>query len=82
MRIRLGGKQWRVRFERIDGLCEHPPYRQISVDHRLKGRQRLEVIIHEALHACLPQLSEKEVTTAAADHARLLWNLGYRTEDA
>jgi len=33
------------------------------------------VALHEALHACLPDLAEDAIDTIAVDVARLLWRL-------
>ena len=45
---------------------------EIVVDSRITGEQALEIYIHEALHACLPDLSEEAVTDAARSIANLL----------
>lgn len=53
----------------------------VAVSSDLEGEELLEVIIHEALHAAFPDLSDDAdgpVETTAADLARLLWRLGYR----
>ena len=85
MRIKLRGKHWDFRFERIRdmrGYCEPPTKasKKIVVEQRLGGYEQLEVIIHEALHACHWDHCEEAIEETAADVARLLWNLGYRKE--
>jgi hypothetical protein len=42
--------------------------------------QRLDTTLHEAIHACRPELDEKCVTDLANDLSRLLWRLGYRRD--
>lgn len=51
---------------------------RVLIDDRLRGRARLETIIHEALHALNPTHSEEHVTQQASDIAKILWFLGYR----
>jgi hypothetical protein len=62
------------------GTCDAPntPGKAIRILSELKGRERLETIIHECLHAAGWELKEKSVTHAARDIARILWKLGYR----
>jgi hypothetical protein len=46
---------------------------------QLTGRKRLEIELHEGLHASLgPTISEESVTQTARDLAKVLWSLGYR----
>lgn len=45
----------------------------ILIDSRLKGEERLEVLIHEALHAANYSKSEKKVTKTAKKVARMLY---------
>lgn len=75
-------------FEEIDGMCcdsDNPPEgdeKSISISPRLSKRYRLEVLIHEMLHAEYPSIekgSEEEwVDEAAHNISSLLWRLGYR----
>jgi hypothetical protein len=51
------------------------------VDERLKGKKRLEIILHEGLHVIFPYLTEATIESAAADLARLLWADGWRKID-
>jgi hypothetical protein len=67
-----------------DGLCDHPetPYfREIWIRPDLKGERMIDVILHEILHAALPDLNEESVEETATDMAKILWELGYRNED-
>ena len=45
----------------------------------MHGEERLEVLIHEMLHAAYWDLDESAIEGAAADVARVLWRLGYRS---
>ena len=80
--------KFKIIFEDIDGLrcdTDNPPEEEeksISISPRLSKRYRLEVLIHEMLHAEYPSLkgsSEEEwVDEAARNISSLLWRLGYR----
>jgi hypothetical protein len=83
MRVRLGGKYWRLRFSAIND------YGDITDPGKAEGRlirigswqseeEQLDTIIHEALHASLPLLDESAVHATANDLSRLLWRLRYR----
>lgn len=79
----FSGKRWRiVADEHVDGYVDAPEFaddeRELYISAGLKGRRRLEVCVHEALHACHGGLPEKEVDGIARDVARFLWRLGYR----
>jgi|TARA_B100000214_G_scaffold143710_1_gene102780 hypothetical protein len=77
-----------IHIQDIDGLCcdsDNPPKdkeKSITISPKLKGRYRLEVLIHECLHAEYPSIdkcSEEEwVDTTAANISKLLWRLNYR----
>ena len=84
-----------VRVEEINGLCCYPEpdddEKSITISPRLRGCKRLDVIIHESLHAEFPSLREKLfsregadeeewVDAAATNIARLVWRMGYRCE--
>jgi hypothetical protein len=88
----IAGLKWLWRYTRLRGgangwtyLPDHKSplksIRKILIDERLTGRLRLEVEIHEAMHALFPQTSEESVTDAAKDVARILWALGYRIDE-
>lgn len=83
MVITILGKRWRLRFCRIkdDGECDPPdkPGKEIRINSRLRGLDKLEAIVHEALHAGnWLHRSEEAVTQEAHDMARVLWKLNYR----
>lgn len=87
VKMRLVGKTYRIKEVHPSsmpgslGECDHPKDRkkEIRVDKTLFGREKLEVMIHEALHACdYFKSSEKWVNAAARDISILLWKKGYR----
>lgn len=53
----------------------------IELDPRLKGRQRLEVLVHESLHHLFIDASEETVDATGRKIAALLWAQGYRRVD-
>jgi hypothetical protein len=87
-----------VRTEEIDGLCSYPESNNsktkafldshsdsdfsISISPKIKGKRRLEVIIHESLHAEFPSIAssteEDWVEAASSSISKLLWRMGYR----
>jgi hypothetical protein len=84
MRVRLGGKYWRLRF-----AANMKDYGDMVDPGKAEGRvirigtwqgeaDQLDTIIHEALHASLPLLDEAAVHATANDLSRLLWRLSYR----
>jgi hypothetical protein len=82
-RFHLNGLRWLWRYSPLrgsaDGWCDFAK-RKVLIHSRLKGRVRLEVECHEALHAILgPDIvSEECVTQTAKDLSRVLYSLGYR----
>ena len=86
MRITILAKRWNLRFapNMADrGDCDSPDCKQkgIRVLSTLKGEERLEVLIHEMLHAAGWHIDEEFVEQFAHDCARTLWRLGYRNTD-
>lgn len=59
--------------------AEKPPSEPIlEIDPRLRGRVRLETIIHEALHLACPWMMEPVVLKVARYIAMIVWHLEYR----
>lgn len=81
----IAGQPWTWRYSRLkgqaEGWCFSAPEHRIVIEERLRGQRRLEVEIHEAIHALFPQVSEEVVTGAAVDLRRILWSLGYRLRE-
>lgn len=86
MRIRIFNKFWRLRFApnmANRGDCDPPDQRgkEIRVLSSLHGEERLEVLIHEFVHAAGWHIDEEFVEQFARDAARGLWRVGYRNGD-
>lgn len=64
------GKQKVWGFAHSDGLIE--------VDERLKGKKKMEIIIHEAMHLLNPEDSEEEVVRKSVILTNTLWYEKYR----
>ncbi len=64
----------------IYGLCSPPSEkgRCISYYIGLKGERRLDVLIHEMLHACFWDIAEEGIQFGATSIAKALWRMGYR----
>jgi hypothetical protein len=84
MRITILGKRWALKFVpnlgedrgNIDG--PHKTHKAIRIWQGLKDQERLEVLIHEMMHAAGWHLEEEYVEEFADDLSRILWRLGYR----
>jgi len=86
MRIKVLGKLWQLRFApnmANRGDCDQPDQRgkEIRISSSLRGEQRLEVLIHEMVHAAGWHIDETFVERFAKDAARALWRLGYRNRN-
>ena len=62
------------------GVCDPPTAknRKIEISTEIKGKKELEVLLHEALHACHWDLDEEAVYESANDIANMLWKCGFR----
>jgi hypothetical protein len=85
VKLRILGRFWGLSFvsrlkDHSRGECDPPclPGKEIRVLSKLRGEERLEVLLHEMLHAAQWHLDEAYVEVIAADMARALWRLGYR----
>ena len=58
------------------GTCDEQD-REIEIKPTLKGEEELDCLIHEGLHACLPDLHDGAVNDTASSIAKLLIKLGY-----
>lgn len=83
MIVKIRGKEWVLRFckmpRKLRGLCDAPDTKgkTIKIESKLEGEEKLEVLIHEMLHAGLWDLAEEAVAELAVDLARELTRLGY-----
>ena len=89
--FKMLSRRWRLLFvPRLgeegagdDGQCDPPTAKNKAVRIRadLRGRERLETILHEAGgHAADWTKDEDTITEWAYDLSVLVWNLGYRRE--
>jgi hypothetical protein len=67
------GKQKVWGFAHSDGLIE--------IDERLKGKKKLEIIIHEVMHLLNPTDEEDEVVRKSVLLTNTLWHEKYRVVD-
>jgi len=74
-----------LHYLKLHGLCVMPDRFDpdgeefsITVDTRLKGRDKLDTLIHELLHAEHPDMSEEDVERTATNIASVLWGEGWR----
>ena len=82
MKVTIRGKRWDLQFVRLRknwGECDPPdkPGKAIRIRGSLKGRDRMNTIIHEVLHAGHWELKEDVVEELANDIERILTKLGY-----
>lgn len=87
IRIKILGKVWRLRYApnmANRGDCDPPQQagKEIRISSALRGEERLEVLVHEFLHAAGWHIDETFVERFARDAARALWRLGYRDQEA
>lgn len=86
MRITILGKRWNLIRGRCandeDGYCTPPDQagRTICIRPSLTGERRLEVEIHEMIHAAMWSLDEEFVEQMAKDLARNLTRIGYHLD--
>lgn len=67
-------KLWR---ENAQGLA-HQGEGLIEIDPRLKSRDSLNTTLHECLHLCFPNLSERNVRAVAHRITTVLWRDNWR----
>ena len=83
MRCRLRGKYYMLKFAKLErpllGLCDWDK-RTITICNQLGGELELDVVIHELLHACQPDIEEHAIDQTATDIARVLTRLGYQRQ--
>lgn len=87
-RFSICGKTWLWRYARLVGRAagwtiwpdekSKDQQLKILIDSSLRGSRRLEIEIHEFLHAANPSISEEHVAAQAKDLSSILFKLGYR----
>jgi hypothetical protein len=74
--VRLSTGKWRVVLRPCEGLTIYD--QTIVINTPRENEERLDTIVHEALHASNYKLTEAEVTRMANDISSVLWKAGYR----
>jgi hypothetical protein len=54
---------------------------EIHIDPRLKGKKKLEILIHEVMHLLNPRDSEEAIIKKSVTLCKILWKEGYREID-
>ena len=87
MRARFRGKVWEIvdthalpRGDFGDIDAPNRPGKRIRIRKGLPPAKRLEIEIHEALHACFWDIDEEGICESARDLARFLLRRGWRCE--
>lgn len=82
-RVFINGDRWRLKFCRTPkGLLGDCNYKTntIRVSERLSGEDRMDVILHELIHARWPDLHEDAVCEFASELAGILTREGFKEE--
>ena len=84
MRIKVGGKYWDLIFSKMKGdylgKCDAPhiPQKKIKISKDIEGKEELDTLLHELLHAADWWKDEEWVEQTADEIATVLWRLGWR----
>ena len=85
MRVELRGKRWSLEVVEYlqDGSCgsiapSDSPQKRILIALNQAPQDLLDTVIHECMHACLPDTAEEAVTETATDIAKVLHRMGCR----
>jgi hypothetical protein len=73
---KLGHRRSLGLWEQVDNRTS-----MITIDARLKGFQRLLIVLHEALHETCRDWTEEKVVDVSEFLARILWECDYRHVD-
>ena len=65
--------------EQAHGIAESDGI--IYIDPRLKGRKKMEILIHELYHLTNPEDTEEQIVEKSIAMTKMLWALGYRQVD-
>jgi hypothetical protein len=81
----FNGRKYHIDMEPYSGWCDTSKVADYLYmrfpDGIVKDFDSLDTVVHEALHACFPRMSEKIVTKTATSIAKFLWRLNYRKID-
>jgi len=85
MRVEIRGKRWSLEVVDYlqDGSCgsidpPDTPKKRILIARNQTPIDQLDTVIHECLHAAIPDLDEDCVTESSTDIASVLYRLGCR----
>ena len=62
----------------IHGLADQYP---LLIEERIRGKKKLEIMVHEMLHYIYKSQPEENIEKAAILITNTLWNEGYREVD-
>ena len=76
------GKKYKIFFRNPSnrthlGTCDYAA-KEIEVRPTLDSKDKLDVIIHESLHACFADIEDDAISETATTIANLLMKLGYK----
>lgn len=77
-------RKYNIYFGPLKGIADvsrNPTLSMFVRTVNLSEQTILNTTIHEALHACNWDKSEKKVNRTANDISRFLWRLGYRKQE-
>ncbi len=85
----FNGKKYNIKWKKPEkdtgGTCDDPSTcakdRNICISPSLNDKYRMEVILHEGIHACLFLLDEDTVTKVASDLSSFLEKCGIGFKD-
>jgi len=77
MKIRI--KYRKLGKEKVYGVAHSDGL--IEIDERLKGRKKMEILIHEVLHLLWAEADEEEIEKKSITLTKIIWKENYRWVD-
>lgn len=71
------GKKIKIQYETIYGVWDDTT-NTVSIDPAQTEQEELDTLIHEVLHAEVPNWDEQQIGCIADSISQLLWKAGYR----
>jgi hypothetical protein len=80
--VKIRNEKWEIHDQEelkvpLLGLCDYE-HKRISAPFDGDERHELDTIIHEVMHASLPDLNEDAIAESAETLANILWELNWR----
>jgi len=78
-RVIIRGKRWILKYVPFLGNnlghCDPPgkKNKEIKILMGLRGREKLEILLHEFLHSIFWDMDEETITESAHDIAKIIW---------